>query len=132
MRLAGTLVLLSLVGHAALAQRIKNEIVNAAPTPAGDSKANSDQVPDVYSISGRFERVVTLRFKYQADLLAGLEKMVKQEKIRNAVILSAFGSVRNYHVHVVSNRTFPYEISAVGPPTSRRLAAALIPPPAPR
>ena len=107
MRLAGTLVLLGLVGHAALAQRIKNEIVNAAPTPAGDSKANSDQVPDVYSISGRFERVVTLRFKYQADLLAGLEKMVKQEKIRNAVILSAFGSVRNYHVHVVSNRTFP-------------------------
>ena len=118
MRLTGTLVLLGLLGNAALAQRTKNEIVNAAPAPADDSKANSDQVPDVYSTSGRFERIVTLRFKYQADLLAGLEKMVKQEKIRNAVILSAFGSVRNYHVHVVSNRGFPSKNMFIKDPTT--------------
>jgi predicted DNA-binding protein with PD1-like motif len=43
--------------------------------------------------------VVVLRFKYQTDLLAGLEKMVKQQKIKNAVILSGVGSVRNYHIH---------------------------------
>jgi predicted DNA-binding protein with PD1-like motif len=41
------------------------------------------------------------------DLLAGIESMVKQEKINNAVFLSAVGSVRNYQVHVVSNRDFP-------------------------
>jgi hypothetical protein len=33
--------------------------------------------------------------------------MVKQERIRNAVILAGAGSVRGYHVHQVSNRTFP-------------------------
>ena len=29
------------------------------------------------------------------------------QKIKNAVILSGVGSVRNYHIHSVSNRTFP-------------------------
>ena len=106
MRLAGMLLLAALLANAALAQRTKTEVTKAT-TPADDSKPNSDNVPGVYSISDRFERIVTLRFRYQADLLAGLEKMVKQEKIRNAVILSAIGSVRNYHLHVVSNRTFP-------------------------
>jgi predicted DNA-binding protein with PD1-like motif len=48
-----------------------------------------------------------LRLKYQADLLAGLESMVKQQKIRNAVILAGAGSVTGYHVHGVSNSTFP-------------------------
>ena len=51
--------------------------------------------------------MLVLRFKYQADLLAGIESMVKQYKIRNAVILAGAGSVRNYHIHSVSNRTFP-------------------------
>jgi len=51
--------------------------------------------------------VLVLRFKYQADLLAGLESLVKQHKIKNAVILAGAGSVRNYHIHSVSNRTFP-------------------------
>jgi predicted DNA-binding protein with PD1-like motif len=100
------------------AQQTRREIVNAAPTPEGDSKANSDKVPDVYAISGRFERVVILRFKFDADLLAGIEKMVKQEKIRNAVILSAAGSVRGYQVHQVSNRTFPSKNMFVKDPTA--------------
>jgi len=106
MKLLGLLLLLGLAANSPLAQRTKNEVTKAT-TPAEDSKPNSDAVPDVYAVNGRFERVVTLRFKYQADLLAGLEKMIKQEKIRNAVILSAIGSVRNYHIHTVSNRTFP-------------------------
>ncbi len=33
--------------------------------------------------------------------------MVKQHGIKNAVILAAIGSVRNYQVHAVANRTFP-------------------------
>src|SRR5258708_29867159 len=90
-----------------MAQETRREVVNPAPNPADDAKPNSDKVPDVYAIGGRFDRVVVLRFKRGADLLAGLEKMVKQEGIRNAVLLSIIGSVTSYHVHSVSSRTFP-------------------------
>ena len=110
----GTLVLLGLLGNARPNEQ--KQVVNAS-TPVAIRKRQRPG-SDVYSISGRFERIVTLRFKYQADLLAGLEKMVKQEKIRNAVILSAFGSVRNYHVHVVSNRTFPSKNMFIKDPTT--------------
>lgn len=95
---------LALTLHAAETRR---EIVNAAPTPAEDTKPNSDSVPDVYAIKGQFDRVLVLRFKFDTDLLAGLEKIVRAENIRNAVILSAAGSVRGYHLHQVSNRDFP-------------------------
>ena len=87
-------------------QQTRTEVVKPT-TPEDDARSNSDKVPDVYAISGQFQRVLVLRFKYQADLLAGLEKMVKQEKIRNAVILAGAGSLRGYHYHSVSNRTFP-------------------------
>ena len=99
-------------------QETRREIVNRAPTPADDAKPSSDNVPDVYAVSGRFERVVTLRFKFDTDLLAGLEKIVKQEKIRNAVILAGAGSVRGYQVHQVSNRTFPSKNMFVKDPSS--------------
>ncbi len=99
------------------AQETRREIVNAAPTPAEDAKANSDNVPDVYAIKGQFERVLTLRFKFNSDLLAGMEKMVKREKIRNAVVLSGIGSVRGYQIHQVSNRDFPSKNMFVKNPT---------------
>src|SRR5690606_33294568 len=35
------------------------------------------------------------------------EELVAKEGIKNAVILSGIGSVRNYHIHSVSNREFP-------------------------
>src|ERR1700678_687646 len=62
-------------------QQTRREIVNAGRSPADDAKPNSDKVPDVYSIAGKFDRVLVLRFKFDTDLLAGIEKMVKQEKI---------------------------------------------------
>ena len=99
------------------AQETRREIVNAAPTPALDAKPNSSDVPDAYAVTSQFERVVVLRFKYQTDLLAGLERMVKEQKIRNGVILSAIGSVRNYQIHQVSNRTFPSKNMFVKDPT---------------
>jgi predicted DNA-binding protein with PD1-like motif len=89
------------------AQETRRTIVNASKNPADDSKANSDSVPDVYALAGHFDRVVVLRFKYKANLLAGIEKIVQQEHIQNGVILSAVGSVRGYEVHQVSNRDFP-------------------------
>ncbi len=101
--------LLIAVVLAALAsgQQTQREILNAPPNPAEDARANSASVPDGSAIPSQFQRVMVLRFKYQTDLLAGLESLVKQNKIRNAVFLSAIGSVRNYQVHAVSNRTFP-------------------------
>ena len=102
----------------AAAQETRREITNAATTPAADAKANSDQVPDVYAVSSQFQRVLIFRFKYQADLLAGMEKMVKENKVRNAVILSGAGSVRGYQVHQVSNRTFPSKNMFVKDPTA--------------
>ena len=102
-----TAALVFLITAAALASaETRTELVRAT-TPAQDAKANSAEVPDVYALEGKFDRVVVLRFKYQADLLAGLERMVNERGIRNAVILAAAGSVRGFHIHTVSNRTFP-------------------------
>ena len=50
-------------------------------------------------------------------MLAGIEKIVKQEKIRNAVVLSGAGSVRGYQIHQVSNRDFPSKNMFVKNPT---------------
>ena len=88
-----------------LAEKSKTEITR--PSSPDDAKPNSDQVPGAMAVSGQFERIVVFRFKYQSDLLAGMEKLVKEQKIKNAVFLSGIGSLRNYHFHGVSNRTFP-------------------------
>jgi predicted DNA-binding protein with PD1-like motif len=116
MRIAALLVLL--VASGAGAQETRREIVNASPRAADDAKANSDSVADVYAIPTQFDRVLILRFKFDTDLLAGIEKMVKQEKIRNAVILAGAGSVRGYQVHQVSNRDFPSKNMFVKNPTA--------------
>jgi uncharacterized protein len=99
------------------AQRTVKEITKPT-TVEDDSKSNSDKVPDVYAISGQLQRVVVLRFKYQADLLAGIEKMVKEQNIKHAVFLSGIGSVRNYHIHSVSNREFPSKNVFIKDPTA--------------
>jgi len=89
------------------AQETRRTEVNPSPNPADDAKENSSAVPDVYALTGHFDRIVILRFKYKTDLLAGLQQMVKQEHIQNGVILSGAGSVRGYQMHQVSNRTMP-------------------------
>ncbi len=100
------------------AQQTRREVVNPSPARADDTKPNSDKVPEVYAIKGQFERVEIWRFKFGADLLAGLQKMVKESGIRNAVILAGVGSVRNYQVHQVSNRDFPSKNMFVKDPTA--------------
>ena len=99
------------------AQETRQEVVKAT-TPEQDAKANSDKVPDVYALTGNFSKVMVLRFKYQADLLAGIERMVKEQGIKNAVILAGAGSVVGYQVHTVSNRTFPSKNTYVKNPTA--------------
>ena len=113
------LSLLCAFGMAALsaAQESRREIVNPAANPADDTKGLSDKVPDVFAIPTQFDRVVVLRFKFDTDLLTGLQKMVKQQKIANAIILSGMGSVRGYQIHQVSNRGFPSKNMFVKNPT---------------
>jgi predicted DNA-binding protein with PD1-like motif len=114
---AAGFVLLGLV-VAAVAQESRREVVKDSPTPADDAKPNSDRVPDAYAVGGHFERVLVFRFKYETDLLAGMEKMIKQEKVRNAVILSGIGSVKSYALHQVTNGTFPSKNMFVANPTA--------------
>jgi uncharacterized protein len=99
------------------AQETRTEVTKAT-TASDDSKPNSPQVPEACAIGGQFERVIVVRLKYQADLLAGIESIVNREKIRSGVILSGIGSVRGYHFHTVSNRTFPSKNVFVRDPTA--------------
>jgi len=64
-------------------------------------------VADVETRPVRLDRLVVVRVKNGVDLLKALEEAVQREKIRNAVILSAIGSVTTYHVHMVDNTTLP-------------------------
>src|SRR5215467_6035840 len=108
---------LILLAAALTAQQSRREVTNPSANATDDSKPNSPSVPDVYAIPTQFDRVLIFRFKYDTDLLAGIEKMVKQEKIRNAVFLSGIGSVRGYQIHQVSNRTLPSKNMFVKDPT---------------
>ena len=117
-RLARTAALLAFAASTLLfAQETRRTEVNPSPNPADDAKENSSAVPDVYAITGHFDRIVVLRFKYKVDLLAGMQQMVKQEHIQNGVILSGAGSVRGYQMHQVSNRTMPSHDTFVKNPT---------------
>src|SRR5277367_5846345 len=101
------IALLFLLAALAFPQQTRREQTNRSSNPVDDSKANSAAIPDVYAINGQFDRIVILRFKFGTDLLAGIEKMVAQQKIGNAVILAGAGSVRGYQLHQVSNRDMP-------------------------
>jgi len=76
---------------------------------SGICYAQDSAVPEVVTTSGQFDRVIVVRMKQHADLLAGLQEAVEKEKIKNAVILSGIGSLTTYHIHVVDNSTFPSE-----------------------
>jgi predicted DNA-binding protein with PD1-like motif len=100
------------------AQETRREVQHGTGNPAVDSKPDSPDVPDVFAVSGHFQRIVVLRFKFGTNLLAGMQKMVAQEKIKNAVILSGFGSVRGYEIHQVMNRDLPDKILITKNPTA--------------
>ena len=90
-----------------------HRIVAHPAKPADDARANSSAVPEVSVLSSQVQRIVVLRFKYNTELLAALRKTIDEQKIKNAVILSGVGSVRNYQVHQVANRDLPVKESWV-------------------
>jgi predicted DNA-binding protein with PD1-like motif len=110
-KLIAVAVLAALGAAAQVSQR------ETGPPQTGSPRPNSPDVPPVIAVSTQFERVVVLRFKYDTELLEGLREAVKQNNIRNGVILAGAGSVRNYQVHQVSNRTLPPTLSFVKDPT---------------
>ena len=101
-----------------LAQQTRREVVRHGTNPADDRKPNRPNVPDARTFNVHLERLLVLRLKYNTDLLAEINKMVQQEKVRNAVILSGLGSVRNYQVHQVGNRDLPPKNILVKDPTA--------------
>lgn len=73
--------------------------------------AAGQAAPAVVSLPSEMKRVVLIRLKYNTDLLEGIEQAVKNQKIKNAVILSGVGSVTSYHVHAVANTTLPAKLA---------------------
>lgn len=69
----------------------------------------AETAPGVHLIPSPVNRVVVVRLKNKTDILEGLNQAIEREKIRNAVIISGFGSVGAYNIHVVSNMDSPYK-----------------------
>jgi uncharacterized protein len=101
------LILIAFFAAVSVAAGQDSRTESGSPATIFDSRPNSDSVPDVYSVTGQFERIVVVRLKFKTDLLSGLEKAVKDGGINNAVILAGTGSATSYHYHVISNMGFP-------------------------
>ena len=52
-------------------------------------------------------RVIMVRINPGDDIILGLRQAVKEHDIRNAAILTGFGSVRHSHFHVVMSNDLP-------------------------
>jgi len=110
--------LLTAAALTASAQQTRHTVAHHAANPADDTRANNPAVPDVQALDAHIQRIVLLRFKYNTDLLAGLQQAIRDRHIRNAVILSGMGSVRGYQVHQVNNRDLPPEDIFTKDPTA--------------
>ena len=115
MKFIAVLLALSLAAPAMAAPAIHT--VRKQPTPE-DLRPNDPKVPDAYAITGKFDRIVVMRIKNKADLLGGMEKLVKEQKIRDGVILSGIGSLRGYSVHNVASRDYPVADVFTAEPTT--------------
>ena len=88
------------------------------PATKDDPRPNDPKVPDSYVLSGKFDRVLVIRAKNKTDLLIEMEKQVKAQNIKNAVILSGIGSVRGYRFHNVAGRDYPVPDMFVSAPNT--------------
>ncbi|MFC1761448.1 PPC domain-containing DNA-binding protein [Planctomycetota bacterium] len=68
-----------------------------------------DTAPDVSCVTTDVQKIIIVRLRCGTDVLEGLQNVVKENAINNAVILMGIGSLTGYHVHMVDNTTFPHE-----------------------
>jgi predicted DNA-binding protein with PD1-like motif len=68
---------------------------------------SQEKIPDVHVVTSEFKRIEIIRMRSDTDLLNGLNEAVKENNIKNAVILAGIGSVTDYHFHVVSDKNLP-------------------------
>jgi predicted DNA-binding protein with PD1-like motif len=61
----------------------------------------------IRSLTSGFDRIEIIQMKPGTDMLEGLNTVIEEKKIKNAVILAGIGSVTDYHYHVVSDRNLP-------------------------
>ena len=66
-----------------------------------------EKIPGIQTIVTDFERIEIIRMKPGADMLDGFNLYIKENKIKNAVILTGIGSVTDYRYHVVSDKNLP-------------------------
>ena len=92
--------------------------ISTHPATQEDARPNDPKVPDSYVVSGRFDKILVLRAKYNTDLLTEMEKQVKAQNNKNAVILSGIGSVRGYRLHNVTGRDYPVPDMFFSAPTT--------------
>jgi uncharacterized protein len=57
--------------------------------------------------SAEVKRIVMVRLNPGDDILAGLQRAVKEEGLRSGVILNGLGSVRSFKYHVVADDNLP-------------------------
>jgi predicted DNA-binding protein with PD1-like motif len=86
------------------------------PATPEDARPNDPKVPGSYALTAKFDRVLVLRAKNKTDLLTEMEKQVKQQNIKNAVILAGIGSLRGWRVHNVAGRDYPVPDMFTGNP----------------
>jgi predicted DNA-binding protein with PD1-like motif len=87
-------------------EKSQTSAIPPAPQTSGQP-SGSDQVPDVYAIPAHPDSMVVLRLKFDTDLLAGIQRMVKEQNIRNGIIVSGIGSVRGYQIDQASTHDLP-------------------------
>ena len=61
----------------------------------------------IQSVTSGFDRIEIIQMKPGMDMLEGLNIVVGEKNIKNAVILAGIGSVTDYHYHVVSDKNLP-------------------------
>jgi predicted DNA-binding protein with PD1-like motif len=108
-RMPGLIALLAVCSLPLSAQETRRTRINPSHNPADDTKPNSNAVPEAYALTGHFDRIVVIRLKNGSNLLDGMERVVREQKIQNGVILSGIGSLRGYELHQVSNRQLPVQ-----------------------
>lgn len=66
-----------------------------------------EKAPEIKTVTTGFKRIEIIRMKPGTDMLDGLNQAVKENKIKNGVILAGIGSVTDFHLHVVSDKNLP-------------------------